>query len=218
MRLVCGRPPGPATGWQARPVFESAAKHRGFLCGREECHSGAGSAGSPTALVARAGREARFRVVPSRDALVIGGLESANRRGDRPDRSPPHQPGVCRVSRRDRCHSARRRPDSSSPRLFVTSIAGPNESRILFQDRLSTRARSRVRLRFHEPGIRERTQVVRFESDLPNQLSHLRMYKNLFGDDPRLPSRLSYPAIPPAKIESSRACAAGRTRLLGERT
>ena len=74
-----------------------------------------GSARPPLALIARAGRETRLRVLPARDVIAVRRPEPANRRGHRPDRRAPYQPGVCRLLRRSRLQPTCRARDSRHP-------------------------------------------------------------------------------------------------------
>src|SRR5450755_3163060 len=52
----------------------------------------------------------RLPLSPAWNALALCGPESANRRGPRPNRSPPYQSGVCFVFGRGRQYAARRSP------------------------------------------------------------------------------------------------------------
>jgi hypothetical protein len=64
-----------------------------------ECYPSAGSPRPPLALIAGASRAARIQVPRARDLVILRCLESPNRGSDRPERTPPHQRGVCSVSR-----------------------------------------------------------------------------------------------------------------------
>ena len=96
--------------------LESAAKCRRVLCGRKERHSSAWTGWTAACRLSPGRRrEARLRVLPARDALAVRGAESANRRGHRPDRCAPHQPGVCCLPGRSRRHQPAGRRDPRHP-------------------------------------------------------------------------------------------------------